>query len=91
MSQHKVSEQPNIKNCDRNSNLDILASSNSSKINTTVDLSKKNTNSEVSNAKIQEQEMVQLHNGISRIENTEPEIKPLIDITVCLEDIKPGY
>lgn len=88
--QHKASEQPNTNKCERN-NLDILASSNSSKINTTIDLDKKNSNSEVTNAKIQEQEMVELHNGISRIENTEPEIKPLTDITVCLEDIKPGY
>lgn len=91
MSQHKALEQSNMKKCERNNSFDILASSNSSKINTTIDLCKKNSNSEVTNAKIQEQEMIQLCNGMSRIENTEPEIKPLTDIVVCLEDIKPGY
>lgn len=90
MSQHKALEQSNMKKCERNNSFDILASSNSSKINTTIDLCKKNSNSEVTNAKIQEQEMIQLCNGMSRIENTEPEIKPLTDIVVCLEDIKPG-
>lgn len=91
MSQHNATEQPNIKKCERNSNLDILTSSNSSKVNT-IDLCKKsNNNSEITNTKIQQQEMMQLRNGMSRIENTEPEIKPLTDITVYLEDIKPGY
>ncbi|KYN11621.1 ADP-ribosylation factor-binding protein GGA1, partial [Trachymyrmex cornetzi] len=88
MSQHIATEQPNTRKCERNSNLDIFASSNSSKIN--VDLCKKNSNSEIMDAKIQSQEMTQLQNGMSRIANIEPEIKPLTDITVCLEDIKPG-
>ncbi|XP_039311037.1 ADP-ribosylation factor-binding protein GGA1 isoform X2 [Solenopsis invicta] len=84
-----VTEQSNTKKCDKNSNLDFLASSNSTKINTTVDLCKKSDNSEVTDTKLKQQE-AQLRNGISRIVNTEPEIKPLTDITVCLEDIKPG-
>jgi len=87
--QHIATEQPNTRKCERNSNLDIFASSNSSKIN--VDLCKKNSNSEIMDVKIQSQEMTQLQNGMSRIANIEPEIKPLTDITVCLEDIKPGY
>ncbi|XP_018044235.1 PREDICTED: ADP-ribosylation factor-binding protein GGA1 [Atta colombica] len=85
--QHIATEQPNTRKCERNSNLDIFASSNSSKIN--VDLCKKNSNSEIMDVKIQSQEMTQLQNGMSRIANIEPEIK-LTDITVCLEDIKPG-
>ncbi|KAG5305830.1 GGA1 protein, partial [Pseudoatta argentina] len=88
MSQHIATEQPNTRKCEKNSNLDIFASSNSSKIN--VDLCKKNSNSEIMDVKIQSQEMTQLQNGMSRIANIEPEIKPLTDITVCLEDIKPG-
>ncbi|KYN33361.1 ADP-ribosylation factor-binding protein GGA1, partial [Trachymyrmex septentrionalis] len=88
MSQHIATEQPNTRKCERNSNLDIFASSNSSKIN--VGLCKKNSNSEIMDVKIQSQEITQLQNGISRIANIEPEIKPLTDITVCLEDIKPG-
>ncbi|XP_011861202.1 PREDICTED: ADP-ribosylation factor-binding protein GGA3 isoform X2 [Vollenhovia emeryi] len=90
ISQHNTMEQLNTKKCERNSNMDNLASSNSSKIVSTIDVCQKNSNSEITNAKIQQQEMMQLHNGMSRIENTEPEIKPLTDITVCLEDIKPG-
>lgn len=90
VSQHITTEQSNTKKCERNSNLDILVSSNSSKMNMTVDLCKKNCNSEIMDAKIQQQEMTQLCNGMSRIANTEPEIKSLTDITVCLEDIKPG-
>jgi len=91
MSQHVATEQLNTKKCERNSNLDILTSSNSSKINMTVDLYKKNSNSEIMDAKIQQQENTQLRNGMSKIANTEPEIKPLTDIAICLEDIKPGY
>ncbi|XP_071575573.1 ADP-ribosylation factor-binding protein GGA1 isoform X6 [Temnothorax nylanderi] len=90
MSQHNAMEQPNTRNCEKNSNMDILAPSNSSQINATADLCKKSSNSEIMNAKIQQQEMMQLRNGMSKIENTEPEIKPLTDITICLEDIKPG-
>lgn len=90
ISQHIATEQPNMQKCERNSNLDILASSNS-KINTIVDLScKKSNNSEIADAKIQH-EITQLRNGMSRVADTEPEIKPLTDIIICLEDIKPGY
>lgn len=87
---YNMIEQSSTKKCERNSNLDILTSSNSLKINMT-DLCKKSSNSETTNAKIQQQEVMQLRNGMSRIENTEGEIKSLTDITVCLEDIKPGY
>lgn len=91
ISQHIATEQTNMQKYERNSNLDILASSNS-KINMTVDLStKKSNNSEIADAKIQQHEMTQLRNGMSRIADTEPEIKSLTDIIVCLEDIKPGY
>ncbi|XP_077282571.1 ADP-ribosylation factor-binding protein Gga isoform X4 [Temnothorax americanus] len=90
MSQHNAMEQPYTRNCEKNSNMDILAPSNSSQFNATADLCKKSSNSEIMNAKIQQQEMMQLRNGMSKIENTEPEIKPLTDITICLEDIKPG-
>lgn len=38
----------------------------------------------------QHQEMTQLRNGSSRITDAEPEIKPLTDINVNLEDITPG-
>ncbi|KYM94507.1 ADP-ribosylation factor-binding protein GGA1 [Cyphomyrmex costatus] len=85
---HTATEQPSIKKCERSSDLDIFASSNLSKID--IDLCKKDSNSEIMDVKIQSQEMSQLCNGILRIANTEPEIKPLTDITVCLEDIKPG-
>ncbi|TGZ48990.1 Uncharacterized protein DBV15_11744 [Temnothorax longispinosus] len=90
MSQHNAMEQPYTRNCEKNSNMDILAPSNSSQFNATADLCKKSSNSEIMNAKIQQQEMMQLRNGMSKTENTEPEIKPLTDITICLEDIKPG-
>ncbi|XP_011699072.1 PREDICTED: uncharacterized protein LOC105456595 [Wasmannia auropunctata] len=82
VSQHITTEQSNTKKCERNSNLDILVSSNSSKMNMTVDLCKKNCNSEIMDAKIQQQEMTQLCNGMSRIANTEPEIKSLTDLSL---------
>ncbi|KAL0112014.1 hypothetical protein PUN28_013323 [Cardiocondyla obscurior] len=82
-------EHPNTRNCERSNNSDILVSSNSSTFNTTADLCKKSNNSGITNTRIQ-QDTPPLSNGISKVENTEPEIKPLTDITVSLEDIKPG-
>ncbi|XP_036141563.1 uncharacterized protein LOC118645151 [Monomorium pharaonis] len=90
MLQYIMTEQPNTKKYDKSSNLDILASTSSPKINTTVESCKKSTNSEIADAKTEQQEVMQLHNGMLRIVNTMPEIKSLTDITVCLHDIKPG-
>lgn len=91
MSQHVATEQPDIKKCESNSNLDISTSSNSSKINATVDLScNKSINSEIVEAGIQQPEVTQLLNGASTVADAEPGIKPLTDIVVNLEDIKPS-
>lgn len=91
MSQHIVTEQPDTKKCESNSNFAILTS-NSSKTNATANLScNKNINSENAETGTQQQEVTQLFNGVSTITDTEPEIKPLTDININLEDIKPGY
>ncbi|KAM0736756.1 ADP-ribosylation factor-binding protein GGA1 [Formica fusca] len=92
ISQHITTEQPDTKKCESNSNFDISTSSNSSKINVTADLScNKSINSENVETEIQQQaEVTQLLNGASTIADAEPGIKPLTDITVNLEDIKPG-
>lgn len=50
----------------------------------------KSINSEIVEAGIQQQEVTQLLNGASTIADAEPGIKPLTDIIVNLEDIKPG-
>lgn len=91
MSQH-MTEQTDTKKCESNSNFDISTSSNLSKINVTASLScNKSINSENAETEIQQQaEVTQLLNGASMIADAEPEIKPLTDITVNLEDIKPG-
>ncbi|XP_072761780.1 ADP-ribosylation factor-binding protein GGA1 [Anoplolepis gracilipes] len=90
-SQHMLTEQPDTKKCESNSNFDISTSSNSSKNNVIADPSpcNKSTKSENVETGIQ-QEMTQLLNGASTIADAEPGIKPLTDITVNLEDIKPG-
>ncbi|XP_011630482.1 ADP-ribosylation factor-binding protein GGA1-like [Pogonomyrmex barbatus] len=89
MSQYIAMEQPNTNKCEKNSNLDILTPMNLPKSMTVDPSCHKSSNSEFTDVKIQ-QEMTQLRNGMSRIANAEPEIKPLTDITVCLDDIKPG-
>ncbi|KAL6430272.1 hypothetical protein ACFW04_007770 [Cataglyphis niger] len=91
MSQH-MTEQTDTKKCESNSNFDISTFSNLSKINVTANLScNKSINSENAETEIQQQtEVTQLLNGASTIADVEPEIKPLTDITVNLEDIKPG-
>lgn len=95
MSQHIVTEQSDTKKCESNSNFDISTASNSSasKTNVTANLScNKNINSENTETGTQQQlEVTQLLNGASTIADTEPGIKPLTDIIVNLEDIKPGY
>lgn len=74
-----------------NGNFDISSSTNTPTVNTIADSSyNKSTNSETMDAKMQQQEITQLHNNSSKIMTAEPEIKPLTDITVNLEDIKPG-
>lgn len=91
VSQHIVTDQPDTKKCESNSNFDISTSSNSSRINATADLScNKSINSENAEAGIQQQEVTQLLNGASTIADAESGIKPLTDIIVNLEDIKPG-
>ncbi|XP_070150457.1 ADP-ribosylation factor-binding protein GGA1 [Polyergus mexicanus] len=92
ISQHIITEHPDTKKCESNSNFDISTSSNSSKINATADLScNKSINSENAETEIQQQaEVTQLLNGASTIADAELGIKPLTDITVNLEDIKPG-
>lgn len=79
--QYITTEQSNAKKCE----------TNSSKINTSTDLlCNKSTSSETADVRIQQQEIVQLRNESSRIPDAELEIKPLTDITVNIEDIKPG-
>lgn len=92
MSQHIVTEQ-DTKKCESNSNFDTSTSSNSSKTNVTANLScNKNINSENTETDTQQQqEETQLLNGASTITDAESGIKPLTDIIVNLEDIKPGY
>lgn len=90
MSQHIVTEQPDTKKCESNSNFATSTSSNSSKTNATANLSC-NKNSENVETGTQQQEVTQLFNGVATITDAEPEIKPLTDINVNLEDIKPGY
>lgn len=92
MAQRISTEQSDAEKCEiKNSNSDVSSSSNSLKINTITDLSasNKNVNTESVDARIQQQEVTQLHNA-SKIADVEPEIKPLTDITIKLEDIKPG-
>lgn len=93
MSQHIVMEQSDTKKYESDSNFDISTASNSSKTNVTANLScNKNINSENTETGTQQQlEVTQLLNGASTITDTEPGIKPLTDIIVNLEDIKPGY
>lgn len=92
VAQRISTEQSDAEKCEiKNSNSDVSSSSNSLKINTITDLSasNKNVNTESVDARIQQQEVTQLHNA-SKIADVEPEIKPLTDITIKLEDIKPG-
>ncbi|XP_025267283.1 ADP-ribosylation factor-binding protein GGA1 [Camponotus floridanus] len=92
ISQHIVTEQSDTKKCESNSNFDISTASNSSKTNVTANLScNKNINLENTETGTQQQlEVTQLLNGASTIADTEAGIKPLTDIIVNLEDIKPG-
>ncbi|XP_032670611.1 ADP-ribosylation factor-binding protein GGA3 [Odontomachus brunneus] len=96
-SQRVTTEQiERAKQCETNGNSsDISASSNSSKINVITDSCNKNGNTSavIPDTRIsqqQHQELTQLRNGSSRITDAEPEIKPLTDINVNLEDITPG-
>lgn len=85
-SLHYIVKEPEF--LETNSNFDISTSSNSSKVNV-ADLSRnKSADSETTDAKIQ-QETTQLHNNSSKMMD-HAEIKPLTDITVNLEDVKPG-
>ncbi|EZA54037.1 hypothetical protein DMN91_000379 [Ooceraea biroi] len=85
-------EQSDAKKCETNSNSDTSSSSNSLKMNTVANLlvCNKSINSETTDTRIQQQEVMQSHNNASKIADVEPEIKPLTDITIKLEDIKPG-
>lgn len=95
-SQHIATEQPeHAKKCETNGNLEISAFANSSKINVVTDSCNKNSNTStvIPDTRIlqeQHQELTQLRNDSSRITDAEPEIKPLTDINVNLEDITPG-
>jgi hypothetical protein len=93
VAQHIATEHSDAEKCETISNSDISSSSNSFKINTAADLSvcNKSINSETTDARTQQQEVTQLHNNTSKVTDTELEIKPLTDIVIKLEDIKPGY
>lgn len=86
-----MAEQLDAKKCETNANSNISASLNSSKINANADLAcSKNINPETLDARLQQQKIAQLQNSASILTDVEPEIKPLTDIIVNLEDIKPG-
>jgi len=93
VAQHIATEHSNAEKCETINNSDISSSSNSFKINTVADLSicNKSINTETTDAKTQQQEVTQLHNNIPKVTDVELEIKPLTDIAIKLEDIKPGY
>ncbi|EFN81316.1 ADP-ribosylation factor-binding protein GGA3 [Harpegnathos saltator] len=93
-SQRITTEQLEHTKCETNSNSETSVSANTSKINVIADsCNNSNTSAVIPDARIpqqQHQNVTQLRNGSSRITDIEPEIKPLTDINVNLEDITPG-
>ncbi|XP_014483936.1 PREDICTED: ADP-ribosylation factor-binding protein GGA3 [Dinoponera quadriceps] len=75
--------------CETNGDSETSASANSSKINVIADSCNKNSSAVTPDARISQQQHQEVtRNGSST--DAEPEIKPLTDINVNLEDITPG-